>query len=61
MANALTTTVANDMLVPMYFAGNRGSAWSCTLPGGYNTAWNFVGDTTDGITCAWLQQPIRNR
>jgi hypothetical protein len=51
VANPLTTTVANDMLVLMSFAGNRGSAWSCTLPGGFNTAWDFVGNFTDGIVC----------
>jgi len=51
VANALTTTVANDMLVPMYYAGGRGTTWSCTLPGGYNKAWSFVGNTLDGDTC----------
>ena len=51
VANSLTTTVANDMLVPIYFAGGRGTTWSCTLPGGYNPAWSFVGATTDGYTC----------
>ena len=32
VANPLTTTVANDMLVLMSFAGNRGSAWSVLCP-----------------------------
>src|SRR5579862_2326307 len=51
VATALTTTVANDMLVPMYFAGNREPNWTCTLPGGFNTAWSFQDDQFS-ITCA---------
>ncbi len=51
VASAVTTTAANEMLVPMYFAGNREPNWTCTLPGGFNTAWSFQDDQFS-ITCA---------
>ena len=58
VASAVTTTVANDMLVPMYFAGNREPNWTCTLPGGFNTAWSFQDDQFS-ITCAGYNSQSR--
>jgi hypothetical protein len=50
VANAVTTTVAYEMLVPMYFAGNREPTWACNLPGGYDFAWGFQ-DNSFSLTC----------
>jgi hypothetical protein len=56
VANAVTTTVADEMLVPMYFAGNREPTWACNLPGGYDFAWGFQ-DNTFSLTCGgYLRQ-----
>jgi hypothetical protein len=59
VADPITTTVANDMVVPIFFGGNRGPFWSCTFPAGFDPLWNFVGDTADGDTCSgYRSQPV---